>query len=148
MKSLWQQDSRQELLERVRRLTPEHQAQWGSLTLPAMLSHMVDSFRMALGELEVRPKHKKLFENPPLKQLIIYVLPFPRGAPTARELFARPPGDWKRELASFESYMQRFVASADRDNWAPHPLFGKMSRRAWGVLGYKHTDHHLRQFGV
>jgi hypothetical protein len=24
---------------------------------------------------------------------------------------------------------------------------GKLSRSSWGVLGYVHTDHHLRQFG-
>ena len=148
MKSLWQQHRRQELLERARRLTPEHRALWGKFTVAAMLTHVVDTFRMALGELEVRPKNKKLFEHPPVKQLIIYVLPFPRSAPTARELISRPVGDWQRELASFESYMQRFVASADRNDWPRHPLLGKMSRRAWGVLGYKHIDHHLRQFGV
>ena len=29
-----------------------------------------------------------------------------------------------------------------------HPAFGKLSPRAWGVLAWRHTDHHLRQFGV
>ena len=29
-----------------------------------------------------------------------------------------------------------------------HPLFGSMSRREWGVVTYKHVDHHLKQFGV
>ncbi len=31
---------------------------------------------------------------------------------------------------------------------ATHPFFGSMTRSSWGVLGYKHFDHHLRQFGV
>ena len=29
-----------------------------------------------------------------------------------------------------------------------HPIFGPLTVRQWGVQGYKHTDHHLRQFGV
>jgi hypothetical protein len=32
--------------------------------------------------------------------------------------------------------------------WAAHPAFGRMSHRAWGVLGYRHLDHHFRQFGI
>ena len=27
-------------------------------------------------------------------------------------------------------------------------LFGQLSNDEWGVLGYRHLDHHLRQFGV
>ena len=32
--------------------------------------------------------------------------------------------------------------------WPDHPAFGALSRRAWGVLIYRHMDHHLRQFGA
>lgn len=28
------------------------------------------------------------------------------------------------------------------------PAFGRLTRPAWGVLSYRHIDHHLRQFGV
>ena len=30
----------------------------------------------------------------------------------------------------------------------PHPFFGKMTAEEWGMLGYKHLDHHLKQFDV
>jgi hypothetical protein len=29
-----------------------------------------------------------------------------------------------------------------------HPVFGTLSGKAWGALGWRHLDHHLRQFGV
>jgi len=32
------------------------------------------------------------------------------------------------------------------EEWPEHPAFGALSRRAWGVLIYRHMDHHLRQF--
>ena len=35
-----------------------------------------------------------------------------------------------------------------RDDWQPHPAFGKLSKEQWGKMQYKHLDHHLRQFGV
>ncbi|MEK7381556.1 MAG: DUF1569 domain-containing protein [Gemmatimonadota bacterium] len=31
---------------------------------------------------------------------------------------------------------------------APHPAFGSMTKSSWGILAYKHIDHHLRQFGA
>lgn len=29
-----------------------------------------------------------------------------------------------------------------------HDFFGRMTKEQIGILVYKHTDHHLRQFGV
>ena len=29
-----------------------------------------------------------------------------------------------------------------------HPFFGKITTTDWGLVNYKHADHHLRQFGV
>ena len=72
--------------------------------------------RMSLGDLPVREK-RIFLRYPPFKQLVLYVFPFPRGAPTARELIDRTPGD---------------IDAERRDS----------------VLGYKHSDHHLRQFGA
>ena len=29
-----------------------------------------------------------------------------------------------------------------------HPFFGALTREEWMIWGYRHTDHHLRQFAV
>jgi hypothetical protein len=29
-----------------------------------------------------------------------------------------------------------------------HPFFGPMTAEEWGIISYKHLDHHLKQFGV
>lgn len=43
----------------------------------------------------------------------------------------------------------RALRPPDSDEAAgDHPIFGRMSVRDWGVLLYKHTDHHFRQFGI
>ena len=56
-----------------------------------MLAHLSQSARMALGELPVKSQGKRAFRVFPLKHLILYVFPFPKSAPTARELLAGPP---------------------------------------------------------
>lgn len=51
-------------------------------------------------------------------------------------------------LTSFGELLERFAARPPDATWPLHPAFGTLSRRAWGVLGYRHVDHHFRQFGV
>ena len=41
-----------------------------------------------------------------------------------------------------------FYAERNKDFWDPHPVFGNFTHDQWGMLQYKHLDHHLRQFGV
>ena len=113
-----------------------------------MLAHVNDGLRMALGDLATTPKDLPL-RYPPLKQLLVYVLPFPKGAPTSRELLARvDQAQWDDEVAAFPGLLERAGACACRRDWPLHPAFGRLSSRAWGVLGYRHVDHHFTQFGV
>jgi uncharacterized protein DUF1569 len=148
VKSLWEEPVRRELIARARRLTPEHRAQWGRLTVDRMLSHVVDAFGMALGEIEVRQRKIPLIRFWPFNVLFIRFVGMPRNAPTAPEIIARSPLAIEAELRALESAMDRFAAQQARRHWPRHPAFGKLSREAWGLLGYVHTDHHLRQFGV
>jgi len=148
MKTLWQDSSRRELLERARRLTPAHRAQWGKLTVDRMLAHLVDSFGMGLGEIEVKARRIPLLGHWPFNVLFIRLIGMPKHAPTAREIMTRPPASINAELRALEAAMERFAAQHARKEWPSHPAFGKLSGRSWGELGYVHTDHHLRQFGV
>ena len=148
MKSLWEDGTRRELLARARRLTPEHRARWGKFTVDRMLAHLVDAFRMGMGEIEVRPRKIPLLGTWPFNVLFIRLVGMPKNAPTVREIVQRPPLTIEAELRELEAAMDRFAAQRNRKEWPVHPAFGKLSRRSWGVLGYVHTDHHLRQFGV
>ena len=103
---------------------------------------------MALGELPVRPKNKRAFQTFPLKHLALYVIPFPKGAPTAPELLAGQPGDFEADRARLRALLEQFGTGPEEGPGPAHPLFGPLSRKEWGVLVYKHTDHHLRQFSA
>jgi hypothetical protein len=147
MSSMWDAGVADALVARVRTLTPDRNARWGRMSCPQMIAHVSDACRLYLGELSVASKRTPL-RYTPLKQLIVYVLPFPRNVPTAPELIARTPGEWSVEVAGLCDAIARVAASSDRRDWPDHPVFGALSTRAWGVLAWRHTDHHLRQFGV
>ena len=147
MKSLWQPSARAELLARAARLTPDHRAQWGRMSVDQMLSHLVQTCRMGTGELSIRPV--KLFTRHwPLNVLIAYFMPFPRNLPTVKPLIARPPEGMQPDLATLSECLESFARLEQRTSWPEHPALGRLSGRAWARLGYRHMDHHLRQFGV
>jgi hypothetical protein len=149
MTSIWEAEAPRAMRERIARLAPGRAGAWGKMTAPQMVCHLAESLRMALGDLPVASK-KLPIRFAPLKQLIVYWAPFPKNAPTAPELVTRAPGEWSEDLADLQRLLDLVsIRGADPiATWPAHPAFGRLSHRAWGVLIYRHIDHHLRQFGA
>ena len=148
MRSVLSEKDREALGRRIASLTPASSARWGRMTVDRMLTHLSQSARMALGELPVKAQGKRAFQVFPLKHLILHVLPFPKGAPTAPELLAAPPASVEDGKQALLELLAR-LGSGPREGSGPtHPLFGPLSWPEWGALVYKHSDHHLRQFGA
>jgi Protein of unknown function (DUF1569) len=147
VKSLWQPDTRRELQARIAELTPASQPKWGRMSAAQMVVHLTDSIRMACGDLRAAPK-PGLLRYPPIKQLVIYYLPWPENTPTAPELLARPPQNWASNIAELAIIIDQFAARDIGGTWPDHPVFGRLSGRDWGFLSCRHADHHLRQFNV
>lgn len=137
---------RAELLERLARLTPERRPAWGRFTAPEMVRHLLESIRMAKGE--VRPAPRPLPLQFLLRPLFVHHLPWPKGAPTAPELLARAPGGWEQDLAALREAIATHPEPAADAPQPDHPAFGRMDKRDWGVLLLRHVDHHFKQFGV
>ncbi len=113
-----------------------------------MLAHLSDQLRHTLGDATAAPKRGPL-RWPVVKQLVLYVLPWPRGhARGPPEAFVTRPTNWDTDMATFLELVQRFVDSPDRRAWPEHAFFGPMSRKAWGHFCHRHFDYHLRQFGA
>jgi hypothetical protein len=117
------------------------------MTAPQMIVHVVDGLKMATGELPTEEK-KRPIRFTPLKQFIIYGPPFPKSVPTSPELLERQCEDFDQECANLRQMMDTFASIPVGTQLPRHPAFGKLSRRAWGALTYKHIDHHFKQFGV
>ena len=117
------------------------------MNAPQMLAHVLDWMRMIKGDLKTVSLNRPL-RYPGVKQLVIYWLPWPEGVPTAAELIGRDPSDWASEHAEMCAHVRSFETLDQNALFPIHPAFGKLTPKTWGVLGYRHTDHHLRQFGV
>jgi len=144
---MWDTAARDGILTRIDAVNDSSKPLWGKFTADRMLCHLTESMKMALGEIDVAPK-KLPIRYFPLKQLAIYVLPFAKGLPTAPELLAAPETPVAGARENLHEAIVRFAARSDATSWPDHPAFGSLSRNAWGVLTWRHCDHHLRQFGA
>ncbi|MGE0594258.1 MAG: DUF1569 domain-containing protein [Vicinamibacterales bacterium] len=137
--------ARASLITRAGALAPEAPRRWGRMDAPLMLAHLTDALRMATGDLSIAPRGGPL-SWPPVRHAIIHWLPFPKGAPTAPELLSRAAADFDEERRQLAVLLERVAAPGH--TFGAHPAFGTLSREDWGVLIYRHMDHHLRQFGA
>jgi len=148
MGSILNESDRTAIVSRMHSLSASSAARWGKMNVIGMLQHLRLSAQMTLGEMPVASANKRPFQVFPLKHLLLYVLPFPKGAPTARELYPGDAGSFEEERASVLVLLDR-IATGPREGDGPaHPLFGTLSWREWGVVTFKHVDHHLKQFGA
>jgi hypothetical protein len=139
---------REQLLGRLRRLTPDSGARWGRMTAPQMIAHLSDQMRHTLGDRPTQPKQGPL-RWPIVRSLTIYWLPWPKGRVQGPpEAFTSQPTTWPADVAGLERLVERFALGNPGDTWPEHALLGRMSGKDWGVFCYRHFDHHFRQFGV
>jgi uncharacterized protein with PQ loop repeat len=143
-------ECRTEILRRVRALRSDSVRRWGRMTAHQMVCHLIDCHRMALGEVVVTAPPTRI-PRAVTKWVSLYTpVPWPKGLPTNPELDqdvdGRRPGDFAGDAAALEATVERLTSRAGRD-WPPHPDFGAMSERDWLRWGWRHMDHHLRQFG-
>jgi hypothetical protein len=77
------------------------------------------------------------------------VLPFPKNAPTAPQLLTRcDAASLADEQQAMVKMFEKLSAVKPGHPLQEHPAFGVLSHNAYGALMARHTDHHLKQFGV
>jgi hypothetical protein len=140
-------ECRRATIARLRRLTPQSPRQWGTMTAPRMVTHLIDQMRTTLGDARCAA-HPGILRFWPVKVAAIYLLPWPEGFKGPREMFVTEPTSWDTDLETLERLIERFGARDASSPWPEHPMMGRMSARDWGVFTERHFDHHLRQFGV
>ena len=148
MGTILKEADRAEICKRLQSLSTSSNARWGTLDVTGMLQHLNLSARMTLGEMQVPSVNKRPFQMFPLKHLVLYVFPFPKGAPTAPKLKPQSSASLEEERVALLNMLER-IGTGPREGVGPeHPLFGPLTWREWGVVTYKHADHHLKQFGA
>ncbi len=148
MKTLFDLNTRQELLGRLTKLTLDSPAQWGKMAPHQMIAHINGALKTNLGELTVTGEHNAI-KAAIFRILTFSPLPIPKAkAETFPEIKMTGTYDMAEEKKAFGELLERFGKASGKENWPDSPIFGKLNARKYGKLAYKHTDHHFRQFGI
>jgi hypothetical protein len=138
------------ILERIEKLSPNSQRQWGKMNVAQMLAHCNVSLETALGK-NVIPR------VPFVSQLIAKMLrpsvmgpkPFGKNSPTDKSYIMKAELNFDEQKSKAVSSIKKFSEGGPSAcTTHPHPFFGHFTPEEWALFQWKHLDHHLRQFGV
>ncbi|MDF3077595.1 MAG: hypothetical protein K0S09_1484 [Sphingobacteriaceae bacterium] len=148
MNSIFDPQTRTEIISRINSLSANSQAQWGKMNVYQMLKHCTLCEEMYLGKTQ----HKRafmgyIFGRIGLKNLMKDEKPIGRNAPTGQAFKVQErSGDVEAEKATWASLIAEY-SNYNKEDFM-HWFFGPMTKEQVGIFVYKHSDHHLRQFGA
>ena len=151
MKTIFDATTRAAIESRVETMRADSRRQWGTMTPHQAVCHLSDAFKVALGDRPVTSPAR------PAQTLMRFValhvpLRWPHGVKTLAEveqgIGGTPPAEFEADRRDLVAQLHRFCTRDGTPGpWPSHPIFGALSTPEWGVWGYRHMDHHLRQFG-
>jgi hypothetical protein len=150
MKNLFEAATAKEIKERIAKVGPDCQRQWGKMTAPQAMAHCSAAMEWAVGDSVTPRMFVGRILGPMFKSMVLKdEKPMGRNAPTVKSLVVADERDLGKECARLSSLVERFCAGGPQGcTKNPHAFFGQMTPEEWAALMYKHVDHHLRQFGV
>jgi hypothetical protein len=148
MQNLFDASAKTEILRRLGALSPGAARQWGKMTTAQMLAHCSAALEVGTGD---RPRPQQLIGKifgPFVRKGLLGEKPFSKGSPTDPTFVVKDERDFARERERLVGLVERFCERG-RENAGEqmHSFLGRMSGDEWGLLMYKHLDHHLKQFG-
>jgi hypothetical protein len=150
MKTLFEPATVNEITDRMARLGPESERQWGKMDVAQMMAHCTASIGMAEGK--VRPTRillGRLLGPLAKKSLILKGEPMRRNSMTEKSVLVTDERDFTVERQRLREEIDRFVSGGPgMCTKHPHFFFGPLTPEEWAALMYQHLDHHLRQFSV
>jgi Protein of unknown function (DUF1569) len=141
-----------EIFARLNKVHPDSQRRWGKMSPHQMLCHLNDSFIGMMGQKAVSSK-SNFFSRSFMKWLSLRVpMKWPPGIKTMpemdQEIGGTPPIEFERDRQNLLQTIEQFTNRQRNFSFESHPYFGAMSEEEWMIWGYRHCDHHLRQFGL
>ena len=134
---------------RLRALRADTRRLWGTLTPEEVLCHLGDAATNVVGRLGDPAAVSR-----PLRKWVALQswIPWPHGAETSPQSNPRidgtRPSDFERSRERAITALRALAGVSPELLPSSHKVFGAMSPSDWLRWAYKHTDHHLRQFGL
>ena len=118
------------------------------MSVSQMLLHCQKPLDVAEGKLELKRNIIGFLFGKMAKKSFLQNEDFKKNMPTDKGFIIKSSPEFEKEKEVLCDQIARFGAMGPTiiAN-SKHPFFGEMTEEEWGVLQYKHLDHHLKQFG-
>lgn len=139
-----------EIIDRINKLQPNTQPQWGKMNVAQMLAHCNVTYEMAFENKHPKPNFLmrlilKLF----VKKIVVGEKFYKKNSPTAPAFIIADERNFETEKARLINYINKTVELGETHfNNKESLSFGRLSSTEWNNMFYKHLNHHLTQFGV
>jgi hypothetical protein len=147
IKNLFEPAVKQEIIERINKLTPSTEHQWGKMNVSQMLAHVQLPIKTAYGTHQPKGSFLLRLIGPLFKSKLWDKTPYKQSLPTDPTfIMTGSSKEFEKEKSALLQLIERFTETniiSER-----HPIFGKLNKENWSKATWKHLDHHLRQFGV
>jgi len=148
MQNIFEASTARELTDRINRLSPDSQRQWGKMNVAQMMAHTCLPMEVALGEKEGKRTLMGRLIGPLVKKIVTDEKPFKQSLPTNPDFIIVDEKDFNTEKQRLIAVLGRFSKAGEKTMESRrHPFFGKLTGKEWSNAMVKHLDHHLRQFG-
>jgi uncharacterized protein DUF1569 len=150
MRNIFDPSASQEIKDRLSRLKPDSERQWGKMNPAQAVAHCCKGMEQALGDvLPPRLLIGRLIGGFIKSKAVGDDAPIRRNSPTVPGFEVLDPRDLAAERQRLNGLIDRVIEGGPGAcTTHPHSFFGRMTPEQWGILIYKHLDHHLRQFGA
>lgn len=146
VKNLFDPSVKQQITERINKLTPQTPNQWGKMDVAQMLAHVQMPIGIAFGTSTIKGNWLMKLILPLFKKSLYNEKPWKPGLPTDKSfVMTGQVKDFAKEKNELLNKINRFT-EANMIN-EEHPVFGKLTKEQWSKATWKHIDHHLKQFG-
>ena len=149
MKTIFDSDTLEELFDRLGKLTPDAERQWGKMSPSQMMEHTARALEMATGQKPIQQAFLGKAIGWIFKNKFLGEEPFPKNSPTGPTLIIKDDPNFEPTRERLRALISDFhglgIGGTDGNI---HGFFGPLTGKQWGETQYKHVDHHLRQFGV
>ena len=146
VKDMFDPAIKQDIINRINKLTPQTQRRWGKMDVAQMLAHVQLPINCAYGTHKVKGSFLLKLLGPLFKGVLYNEKPYKHGLPTDPTYVIVDAKNFEAEKQTLLELVKRF--SPETVVLLNHPVWGKMTKEQWSKATWKHLDHHLSQFGV
>lgn len=150
MKSVFNPQDVEEIIDRINKLTPETQRLWGKMSVSQMLAHCNVAYEVVYESKHPKPNPIfKFIATTFIKKHLVNEVPYPKSTRTAPVFIVSDDKDFSKEKDRLIGFIRKTLELGEShfENKESYSV-GRLTAQEWNNMFYKHLDHHFKQFGV